>query len=494
MDLKHISQLNFGFADAREYQSGAQANKFKSIFYEDPKQIDRLKNEPVYYVVGDKGTGKTALATYFINELDDDVVGLSIFLQQDDFTRFYDFSTKIEGFDKTDSGEMWKAIFSLLLCFRGTEEAVKAGSELNDSAKNFIEALQKQSFNSFDLTVYSAFKILFSQVKATAQNFLGADYTNHEQFSFYLRAMQKYFLDLYEELPASGKRTFLFVDGLDVRPTKGSGSRSDHISSVTGLINSVYQMNQSGITSRKNGHYKIIALVRPDIFEKLELQNVNSIWRTNTIQITYDVIFKRYRESRLFKIADHLLYSQQDYFPKNSYQVGECWDGYLNEKFERFSSQSKNHSESSFIGILRDTFNRPRDIVYFLNYWKIIAEGVNDANGVFFDPRYTRYFQFRNLFNDYLLGEIRDSLAFYTDVSSYIVFIQFFHHLGEKFERIELDSTKYPGQKFTITKAYFDSEQYWILIMNFWIILPKVKLTFLRNLPSRSCFYNSYTN
>jgi hypothetical protein len=461
-DLLPIEQLKFGFPDARQYQSPLEIERFKSIYFPDSQQIDKVKSEPVYFVIGDKGTGKTALATYFINGLDAETIGQSIFLQKEDFSRFYNFVKTIPDFDPADFGEMWRALIALLICFRQIKESRDEGGPLSSREQDFIGKIDTLAFGAFDFTVFSAFKVLFSQMKSAARHFLASDITDPSQFSFYLRAMQTYLTGIMSELKAPPKKTFLFIDGLDVRPTEGVGSHEGHIANVTSLINAMWQLNYQGFPGEMSEWYRVIVLVRPDIFERLELQNVNNIWRVNTLQILYPVRFKFYRNTLLFRISDYLIYTQQTFYPRPDYKVGECWDAYLPDKQEHLPSDSKHgeRADDSFISILRNTFNRPRDIIYYLDYWRIVAMGSNDGKAAYFDPKYTRVPQFRNYFNDYLLGEIRDSLAFYTDVSDYIVFIQFFHHLEHRLPHIETPSTLHPGKTFTRRIPMFSHEDF----------------------------------
>jgi len=457
-----IERLKFGFPDARQYQSPLEIERFKTIYFPDSQQINKLKSEPVYFVIGDKGTGKTALATYFINGLDDDTVGQSIFLQKEDFSRFYNFTKTIPDFDPSDFGEMWRALVALLICFQLIKKSMENGQPIPPEQRDFIDKLNRLSFNAFDFTVFSAFKVLFSQMKGAARVFLDQEVVDLSQFSFYLRSMQTYLLRILSVLTAPPKKTFLFIDGLDVRPTEGVGSHEGHIANVTNLINAMWQLNYKGFPGEMSAWFRVIVLVRPDIFERLELQNVNNIWRVNTIQISYQVRFKYYTSSLLFRIADYLLYTQQSFFPRKDYLVGECWSAYLPDKIEHMPSDSKvgEKKDDSFIGILRNTFNRPRDIIYYLDYWRIVAMAHNDGKAPYFDPKYTRIPQFRNYFNDYLLGEIRDSLAFYTDVSDYIVFIQFFHHLEQRLPQIETPSTRNPGITFRRRLPTFSHEDF----------------------------------
>ncbi len=241
-----IADLQFSFPDARQYQSPMEVDRFKHTYFRDTKQIERLKNNPVYFVIGDKGTGKTAFATYFVNGLDPDTVGYSIFLQKEDFSRFYTFIKTIPDFDPSDFGEMWKAIIVLLISYHLTKDAIDANAAISAEQTTFIANLNLLSFNAFDLTVFSAFKVLFSQMKSAARAFLGAEITDPSQFSFYLRSMQAYLSNILSASKLPEKRTFLFIDGLDVRPTEGVGSHEDHIANVTGLVSAMWQLNYQG--------------------------------------------------------------------------------------------------------------------------------------------------------------------------------------------------------------------------------------------------------
>jgi hypothetical protein len=413
-------------------------------------------------VLGDKGTGKTALATYFINGLDPDTVGQSVFLQKNDFSRFYSFTRTIPDFDPSDFGEMWKAIIQLLICHKSIAQAKTDGLGLTSEQIKFMESVDGLSFGSFDFSVFSAFKIIFSQMKASAKIFLKTEISDLSQFSFYIRSLQTFLTALLSGIPLPNKKTFLFIDGLDVRPTEGTGSHKDHIANVTNLINAMWQLNYKEFPGEMAEWYRVIVLVRPDIFEKLELQNVNNILRMNTIQISFHTRFLPYRQSRLFQIADSLLYTQQSFFPENGYTVGRCWDAYLPDTVTHTPSdpQKPQKKDESFIALIRNTFNRPRDIIYYLDYWRIVALSKNDGKSAYFDPKYTKLPSFRNYFNDYLLGEIRDSLALYTDVSDYIVFIQFFHHLEKRLPRYETPSTKRPGTTFKRRVPTFSHTDY----------------------------------
>ncbi|MBI5178228.1 MAG: hypothetical protein HZA04_03110 [Nitrospinae bacterium] len=61
-----IDKLNFGFSDAENYRRRENKNLFNSIFIK-TEALEELTKKNVYFLVGEKGTGKTAYALFFEN-------------------------------------------------------------------------------------------------------------------------------------------------------------------------------------------------------------------------------------------------------------------------------------------------------------------------------------------------------------------------------------------------------------------------------------------
>jgi DNA replication protein DnaC len=61
-----VSELNFGFADAQNYSRRENRELFNRIFFR-TEELDGLCGHNTYFLLGDKGTGKTAYAVYLVN-------------------------------------------------------------------------------------------------------------------------------------------------------------------------------------------------------------------------------------------------------------------------------------------------------------------------------------------------------------------------------------------------------------------------------------------
>lgn len=63
MPWKAIQDLRIGYADAQNYKDGRDNLHFEASFLAD-KHIAQLKAPNIYFLIGEKGTGKTAYAVY----------------------------------------------------------------------------------------------------------------------------------------------------------------------------------------------------------------------------------------------------------------------------------------------------------------------------------------------------------------------------------------------------------------------------------------------
>ena len=66
MNLKAIKDLNLGFSDAQNYTQRANKQMLAEVFVKN-QYLEKLLNSHVYYLIGEKGTGKTAYAAFLSN-------------------------------------------------------------------------------------------------------------------------------------------------------------------------------------------------------------------------------------------------------------------------------------------------------------------------------------------------------------------------------------------------------------------------------------------
>lgn len=64
--LKSIGELNLGYSDAENYLARERKKMFSDIFVKN-SYLEKLLEPTTYFLIGEKGTGKTAYATYLAN-------------------------------------------------------------------------------------------------------------------------------------------------------------------------------------------------------------------------------------------------------------------------------------------------------------------------------------------------------------------------------------------------------------------------------------------
>lgn len=338
-DMKYLParELTFGFADAKGYQQGASRELFSRL-YSRSDDVDRLHGSSCYFIIGDKGSGKTALATYFINGLHSKATALSLFVTKEAFNKFLDFRAR-ENVPATDYGDIWKAIILLVLFRWRSQHSVSADQALDQSCIRLNEIIDRLTYGVFDLSVESAFDLICEQRAEFFQELNSSILSPAvaPRFSVYLRVVRTRLLEALTKFPAVDTSYYCFIDGLDVRPTNIASepaiTHDEHTRNVTGLVSATWTLNTEDLKPHFGTSVRAIALIRPDIFERMEFQNINNIFRENAVLTDHDVNFRSYRSSSIFTFADHLLYCQPEFFDKEQdYKAGLTWDKYLPDK------------------------------------------------------------------------------------------------------------------------------------------------------------------
>ena len=215
----------------------------------------------------------------------------------------------------------------------------------------------------------------------------------------------------------------LFIDGVDIRP--GSIEYQDYLECIKGLANAIWELNNDIFPSLRDspGRLRVVLLIRPDIFESLNLQNQNTKIKFNSVFLNWHHEWSNHRSSGLFKIIDRILSFQQD----EKLSLGDAWDYYFPwnapSVFETFDKPS------SFLSFVRWSYYRPRDIVTMVDclQQRAKSQGLNIpffGQECFDDPIFKRDY------SRYLLGELKDQLSFYYTSDEYQIFLKFFKSLN----------------------------------------------------------------
>lgn len=421
--MKNILALNFGSGDAEAYKRREKKEFLNKVFLKD--DIDRLVEPDKYFLIGEKGTGKTAISVYLQNNDYKNTVSRLKFIRETDYTKFVDLK-KHHSIILSDYTIIWKVILLLLI-----SEEIKpclSDNPIGTFIKflNLKRAIDEYYDNAFDPEILDAMSMIenVNELVLNAQ-YLSGKATQKEsiqkkEFKSNLIDLKNLFEEAFKTIRV--KKNFnLFIDGIDIRPP--SIEHEGYIECIKGLTHATWELNQDFFSNLKgNGecNIKVVLLIRPDIFVQMGLQNTNNKIRDNSLLLDWKTTYQNYQSSKLYKLANKILYEQQD--DKKLLISDEMWNYYFN-----YNVEGKNGStDHSFVGFLRDSFYRPRDLVAFMQE----MQSVHEKNGNSFSNE--DYRNAKSNFSNYLLGEIKDYMIFYYDNKQYELFLKFFQYLHGK--------------------------------------------------------------
>lgn len=429
--MKEIKDLKFGFNDAENYKRPENKAVFDKYFLR-TTEFNEIFKPSTNFIIGEKGTGKTAYATYIVNNEVYNTHGFINFIRETDYQKFITLK-KDNHLQLSDYQNVWKVILFLLLANRirtiESENSIFKSSSSFDALQNaideyYINAFSPEIINALNFVektknsaelVSKYFKILGEHVKEGS--------FTHSKFQTNLLYIQSHFEKALSSINLS-KNFILFIDGIDIRPE--NIPYSDYLECIKGLANAIWSLNNDFFPSIKSQHkLKVILLIRPDIFSNLGMQNQNNKLKDNSILLDWKTNYSEYRHSALFELADRMLLAQQDKY----YPVGKCWDYYFPYKQKSFRKE-----DDSFIQFLRYSFYRPRDIITLLDLIKSVHIRSKNKNVNNFLEEEFYYPEVQSRYSDYLMGEIKDYLTFYYSDNDYELFRKFFDFIEGKNE------------------------------------------------------------
>lgn len=428
--MKPIRDLTFGFNDAKNYGTAGNQQLFQKFFLCD-EHVDAVCNSNTFFLVGEKGTGKTAYSVYLSNDDYKNYSSKTVFMQDTDYLKFVQLK-KENKLLLSDYVDIWKVIIFLLIAEKVSNDEGK-GLFSAIKFKNLRAAIDQFYLYAFNPEIHYAIqfieqsresaKLLFDCLQMGTEGGTQLSFTE-TRFQNNLLFIQKRFEEALASINLQ-KNHILFIDGIDQRPSHVE--YSDYLECVKGLANAIWSLNSGFFPNIKNstGKMKVVLLTRPDILDAIGLHNLNNKLRDNSILLDWRTTYKDYRNSMLFRMADQMLRVQQD---DANLVPGQCWDHYF--PYKVFSQKTQRESDSSFILFLRYSFYRPRDIVSLLD---IMLRRFLPSDRPSYDVFRASDFedgQTQKEYANYLLGEIKDSLSFYYEATDYELFLKFFEYLN----------------------------------------------------------------
>ena len=86
--MKKINELNLGFSDAQNYSRRDNKKMFNDIFVKND-YLEKLISSDTYFLIGEKGTGKTAYSVYLKNNNYKENKTVLNYVSATDYDKFY---------------------------------------------------------------------------------------------------------------------------------------------------------------------------------------------------------------------------------------------------------------------------------------------------------------------------------------------------------------------------------------------------------------------
>lgn len=427
--MKNIGDLNLGFGDAENYKQRENKQLFNEIFVKN-KYLEELLLPSKYFLIGEKGTGKTAYSVYLSNNNYKETIAQIKYLRETDYQKFIALKRE-KHLQLSDYTSIWKVIILLLLAKSLNKDELDGLFGKGVKMKSLLSAIDEYYSHAFSPEIITALdfleqdKIAAGVIAKSVAN-LSIEQNNqvkrHEsRFQINLSYIQNQFEKAFSELKLK-ENHLLFIDGLDIRP--GAIPFAEYLECVKGLANAVWALNADFFANIKDskGRFRTVCLIRPDIYNSLNLQNASNKLRDNSVFLDWRTNYPDYKNSQIFLLSDRLLASQQP----DKYELGAVWDHYFPFAFS--SNNPNKENDPTFIEFLRISYSRPRDIVSIIQILQDKIKSENKNPTVFKKEDYlSSYFQ--NGYSEYLMSSIKDQLAFYYSEEDYELFLHFFSFL-----------------------------------------------------------------
>jgi hypothetical protein len=428
--MKSLNDLDLGFNDAENYRKRENKNLFNKIFVKN-YFLDELLHPSRYFLIGEKGTGKTAYSVFLSNNYYKENISDLKYIRETDYQKFVTLKAK-KHLEISDYTNIWSVIILLLLS-KGINKDNLDHSLFSKSSKlkSLLQAVDEYYLQAFSPEIISvlnfiensklAAEVITKHLKIGGEETINTSFSE-SRFQINLMYIQKQFETALSSIKLKDNH-LLFIDGIDIRP--GSIPYNDYLECIKGLANAAWNLNNDLFSRIKDskGRLRVVLLLRPDIFNSIGLQNLTNKIRDNSVFLDWRTTYPSYRTSHLFELSDKLLSAQQD----EHFEKGISWDHYFPWKSR--STNPDREFDPAFIKFLRLSYSRPRDIVTMVQILREEHNQKRESDKSVFEEALFDGNDFQNKISEYLMGGIKDQLAFYFDEADYNMFLKFFNFL-----------------------------------------------------------------
>lgn len=431
--MKKVTELRLGFSDAEDYRRRENRDLFNAIFVKNIF-LDNLMKPSTFFLIGEKGTGKTAYSVYLSNNFYEGTKSELKYIRETDYQKFVSLKQK-HHLELSEYESIWKVIILLLLSKSiDIKELEGHPFSKNKKFKAIIDAIDEYYNYAFSPEILAALNLVENSKLAAELVFkhlkVAGEQSSQSSFSESRFQVNLLYLQREFEKAIAGIQTkthhVIFIDGIDIRP--GIIPYKEYLDCIKGLANAVWNLNNDFFSQLKysSGRFRSVLLIRPDIFNSVGLQNSTNKILDNSVFLDWRTTYPEYRSSQIFQLSDRLLGIQQ----AEILDSGKAWDHYF--PWSSNSTSPGREADPSFLKFLRLSYSRPRDMVTML---KLIQQNFIErrkTSDLFFSEEDFDNDGFQTKYSEYLLGGIKDQLAFYYTEKDYEFFLRFFTHFNGK--------------------------------------------------------------
>lgn len=438
--MKAFAEIDLGYGDAANYKNNRKYKElFSKVFVKDEK-LDRLMREDTYYLIGDKGTGKTAYSVFLENSEYQNTQSKVINLEATDYKIFLNLR-KLGFLQLSDFSRIWKIILLLMTAESIQKENISLfgpkRSALFEKLKSRIDAYYE---NAYIPEIAGTIKYIFdeacsmqaglsfstiglgSNLQSTLSDKLVTECTI-QKFQNNLADMERQFCDAFSRLKIN-KNKFIFIDSIDIKLDEFS--EPEYQACIQGLANAIWSVNTDVFRAMPDsgGFLKVVLSIRTDMFSKLNLHNQANKIRDNSVLLDWRTTYQSYTTSPLYQLCNNLLTYN------NPIEGGQtAWDYYF-PWFTDSTNIEKRDNDSSFINCLRLSLSRPRDMISIM---KAIQRQNKKANsGTISTIQDFKNDDTENEISNYYIDEAKDWCLHKFSDQEFITLIFFFQFLDGK--------------------------------------------------------------
>lgn len=399
------------YDEAENYFQSSNKQKLNSFFYKGAV-FEKLKEETTYFLIGEKGSGKTAYSAYFCNNIVQNTISKRYCITVDDYNKLIEMK-KDKKLEYTHFTTLWKATLLVkLFASIDKKEVAFFGSKSYERIQNILE---EYNFTKITMDSFSPLSMMdnakFNKEiggKLTGEHYelngkkqdlieFGTTYESSVYYDNWVKFINNISIELQKFKLKNSH--YLFVDGIDVRPPEID--YNSYKECVFPLVRAVYELNSelfARIKDRKKGRLQVILLTRLDIFLEAGLGNPGSKIQDNSAFIEWNITNENnYTTSNIFKVVNSIL-SQRD--------SNISWKDFFNYNIFR----GKHDNYPSFVYFMRLTTGKPRDYIKAL---KIIQDCCRSQNKENPDARIIECDYFQRSYSTYFVDSVRTALSFY---------------------------------------------------------------------------------